>query len=165
MFDNSIRISGTIVISFRTLRYCLSVPISRLVNARLILSGYRVKISLQIYHQLIFRKEKKKTLILHTLKMIIIVRRILKIRKIGILGRNRDNGSENKKSKKKKKSILDFSEFRVSNFSQSFGLVRVSTLIQKSSFISNFCTKIFFFFFFRKKKESSNERDKDGKIF
>lgn len=95
--------------------------------------------------------------------MIIIVRRILKIRKIGILGRNRDNGSENKKSKKKKKSILDFSEFRVSNFSQSFGLVRVSTLIQKSSFISNFCTKFFFFFF--EKKESSNERDKDGKIF
>lgn len=113
VFDNSIRISGTIVISFR---YCLSVPISRLVNARLILSGYRVKISLQIYHQLIFRKEKKKTLILHTLKMIIIVRRILKIRKIGILGRNRDNGSENKKSKKKKKKafwIFQSFEFQI----------------------------------------------------
>lgn len=47
--------------------------------------------------------------------MIIIVRRILKIRKIGILGRNRDNGSENKKSKKEKKK-KHFGFFRVSSF-------------------------------------------------
>lgn len=48
--------------------------------------------------------------------MIIIVRRILKIRKIGILGRNRDNGSENKKSKKEKKKafwIFQSFEFQI----------------------------------------------------